>query len=257
MATLKPVLTALSQELERRTARRSTSQDGFSTGCQALDDLLPGKALKAGGLVEWIAEKGEGAITLALLAASQALAARETSVLALIDPHRQFYPPALEGWGIPLKRVIQVRPRSIQDGLWAWEQSLRCTGVAACLGWLPDTSFVALRRLQVAAEHGGSCGLLVRPTRVLKQPTWADVRWRVMPQPLARTRPGPIRGRRLQVELLRCRNQLSGGVAVVEFPPHAAHPLPLAPAVADSAAPLRPAGPETPATRPLRRHVAG
>jgi len=242
MATLKPALTALAQELERRTARRSTVQDGFSTGCRALDELLPGKSLKAGGLVEWLAEQGEGAFTLALLAASEALQTREASVLMLVDPGRRFYPPALERWGIPLKRVIQVQPQTQQDCLWTWEQALRCQGVAACVGWLPETPFVALRRLQVAAEQGGSCGLLVRPVRVLKQPTWADVRWRVWPQPVARARQGPLRGRRLQVELLRCRNQLSGGVAVVEFSPHAAHPLRLAPAVADSAHAFRATG---------------
>jgi protein ImuA len=238
----KPALTALSQELERCTARRSVFRDGYSTGSRALDDLLPGNALKAGGLVEWLGEKGEGAFTLALLAATQTLRARESSLLTLIDPERRFYPPALEGWGIPLRRVIVVRPRTVQECLWAWEQALRCTGVAACLGWMPETSFVALRRLQVAAEYGGSCGFLVRPLRVLKQPTWADVRWRVLPQPMSKVRQGSIRGRRFQVELLRCRNQLSGGVAVVEFPSHAAHPVRLAPAVADSTPPLRATG---------------
>ncbi len=70
MTASKPLLTALARELERRSVRRSAFPGGFSTGCRALDDLLPGKALQTGGLVEWLAERGEGALTLALLAAA-------------------------------------------------------------------------------------------------------------------------------------------------------------------------------------------
>src|SRR5262249_27333477 len=115
---------------------------------------------------------------------------------------------------------------------------------AACVGWLPAASSVAIRRLQVAAEQGGGQGLLVRPLRALKEPAWADVRWRVSPAPIGIpvARSGPMRGGRVRGELVRCRSQFSGGVAEVEFSPHAANPVRLVPAVADPAAALRAAG---------------
>ncbi|WP_231754264.1 ImuA family protein [Caulifigura coniformis] len=244
MATPNHVLSALAHELQRRQAVRAISEGHSSTGASALDQLLPNRGLKAGGLTEWLSHAAEGGLTFALLAASQAMKSRAASVVAIIDPKRQVYPACLPGWGIPLERAVLIRPSSSADALWAWEQSLRCPGMAACLGWLPETSSVALRRLQVAAEHGGGLGLLVRPARAMKEPSWADVRWRVMPVPIvsSNARPDPLRGRRFRVELVRCRSHFGGGVADVEFCPHAANPVRLAPALADPAVALRATG---------------
>lgn len=246
MATPAPTLTALAQELQRRNARHAPSEELCSTGAAALDQLLPLQGLKAGGLTEWLSETAEGGLTFALLAASRALRGREGSAIVIIDSERQFYPAVLPEWGIPLDRLVLIRPRRFTDALWSWEQGLRCSGIAVCLGWLSEASPVVLRRLQVAAEHGGGHGLVVRPLRALKEPSWADVRWRVTPVPMPVSIPGarhgPSRGRRFRVELLRCRGQLSGGVADVEFSPHAANPVRVVPAVAHSAHPLRSTG---------------
>lgn len=251
MAASLPTLSALAQELQRRTACRPLTGEACSTGVPALDQLLPQRGLKTGSLTEWMSDSAEGGLTFALLAASRALKARDTALLAVIDRDGEFYPAALPGWDVPLDRTILIRPTSAADALWTWEQSLRCPGIAACVGWLPVASSVAMRRLQVAAEHGGGQGLLVRPLRALKESAWADVRWRVTPAPISApvARAGPIRGRRFRVELVRCRSQFSGGVAEVEFSPHAANPVRLVPAVADPAAAFRAAGDSAPAAR--------
>lgn len=227
-----------------------------STGSPALDRLLPTGGLVRGTLVEWLAdEPGSGAATLALFAAAQATqrtlpatptfsadqrpaAAQATAgLVVVIDPQREFYPPAAVGIGLDLSRLLLVRPDSPAAALWALEQALRSPAVAAC--WCIDSGYFeggfseggfserALRRLQLAAETGGSLGLLLRPAQVARAPTWASVRFRVtpvgqsglsQPQPpvsaaavAARTRPGPSKSlslaarRRLRVEILRGR----------------------------------------------------
>ena len=245
MASPLPTLSALAHELQRRTARRAPAEGLCSSGVPSLDQLLPQGGLATAGLTEWLSESAGGGLTFALLAASQSLRSRDGSVLVVIDRERQFYSAALPGWGVPLDRVVLIRPGAAAETLWAWEQSLRCSAVAACLGWMPEsTSSVTLRRLQVAAEQGGGQGFLVRPLRALKEPSWADVRWRVtpVPMPIHGPRPGPLRGRRFRVELVRCRHQIRGGVADVEFDPHAANPMRLVPPLAYPAPPLRATG---------------
>ena len=171
----------------------------ISTGSPDLDRLLAVGGLRRGSLTEYLtAEAGGGAGTLALAAAREACMDGRT--LVVMDRPRQFYPPAA-AWSV--KNLLLVRPTNEADELWALDQALRCPGVGAVwirCGALDGREF---RRLQLAAESGGTLGLLVRPARLRGQPTWADVQWLVEPATLpARHLPGT---RRLRVELVRCR----------------------------------------------------
>jgi len=182
-----------------------------STGIAALDGLLPSSAFRAGMIVEWVMEgPGSGAARLALPMAIEAL--QSGGALVVIDDRHEFYPPAALRLGIDLDRTIVVRPRNRQETVWTFEQALRCTGVAATLGWidtLPDRVF---RRLQLAAEHGAGLGLFLRPAAARREPTWADIRWLVQPVP------GNVSsGRRLRVELLHCRGGTGGGALPLEI----------------------------------------
>jgi hypothetical protein len=139
-------------------------------------------------LVEYL---GYGA-SLAFVAARVAC---EDRPLIVVDRRQEFYPAS---WGIESPRAVLVWPASDADALWACDQALRCVGVGAVVmqcGRLDHRNF---RRLQLAAETGGTLGLLVRSSKFRGQPSWADVQWLMEPQP-ARER------WRLQVDLVRCR----------------------------------------------------
>ena len=79
----------------------------------------------------------------------------------MIDPEGAFYPPAAVGLGVPLSRLVIVRPGGRSDAVWAMEQALRCGSVGAVVGLLDSLSVRAARQLQLAAEAGGGIGLLV------------------------------------------------------------------------------------------------
>ncbi len=190
----------------------------LSTGCPALDRVLPENGFRRGTLIEWIGRgEGDGATTLAFRAAAGGAAAggaRDGGAVVVLDRSGEFYPPAAIRLGIEPARLVVVHPANKPDYGWALDQALRCPAVAAViawpdspenrpgkksLGWLDSHTF---RRLQLAVERGGGVGMLIRPYAVRSEPSWADVRLLVEPLPSV----GPYgRSRRMCVVVLRCR----------------------------------------------------
>jgi protein ImuA len=169
----------------------------WSTGIAPLDRLLGGD-LKSGTLIEWLADAdGAGAATLALLSAVHLL--RETTgVLVVVDPPGEFYPPAAAQLGVPLDRLVVVRPRGVKETLWTIEQSLRSRGAMVVFANLGPLDGRVFRRLQLAAETGGGVGFLMRPLACRAEPTWAESR--LLVEPAATVGKS---GRRLRVTSLR------------------------------------------------------
>jgi hypothetical protein len=201
-----------------------------------LDQLLPRHGFVRGTLAEWLAAiDAGGAAGLALTTAREAC--RNGSVLVILDPRREFYPPAAARAGIELSRLIVLHPHSEADQLWAFDQVLRCGGVAAAMIHLDRLDDRVFRRLQLAAEEGGSLGLLLRPGSAENAPSWADVRLLVEPLSAA----DPAAGRCLRISLLRGRgggNHESVKVMVDD----ATHSMPLASRLGESTVCRRAAG---------------
>lgn len=243
-----PVIQQLRQRLRQMEGARPPADQAnatASTGVAALDALVVPEVFRPGMIIEWVVERtGSGAARLALPAATHAL--QHGGALVVIDDRREFYPPAAARLGVDLERTIVVRPRDRQETVWALEQALRCSGVAATLGWIDRLDDRTFRRLQLAAEQGGGRGLFLRPIAARKEPTWADLRWLVQPvpgSPLKRAlkkgdrhratsefvgdsgvSPGASprqavtsSGRRLRVELLHCREGTPGRAVQLEI----------------------------------------
>jgi hypothetical protein len=239
---------AIVEELRQRLRQMDRSRTSSvrvggisSTGVAPLDALLHPAAFRAGMIMEWIADgAGSGAARLALPAALQAL--QNGDALVVIDDRREFYPPAAACLGLDLDRTIVVRPRHSQETLWALEQSLHCTGVAATHAWIDSLSDRVFRRLQLAAEQGAGLGIFLRPAAARRESTWADIRWGVQSLPQEaegwrhREEASPIQadfacrrlgdilceaafplGRRVRVELLHCRGGTGGGAVTLEI----------------------------------------
>jgi protein ImuA len=191
---------ALREQIAHWERSRRPQETPVSSGSRALDQLLPGGGFHRGTLVEWLAVgDGSGAASLALVAAREAC--REGGTLVVLDRAGEFYPPAVARLGIEPQGLLVVRfacradfqsaskhgritnPSYIAneaDHAWALDQALRCPAVAAVVAW-PHSEGTRLaaktfRRLQLAAEQGGSLGLLIRPEQVRHEPSWADVR---------------------------------------------------------------------------------
>ena len=159
------------------------SQVAFPTGYTGLDALLPGGGWLPGTLIEVIASQwGIGELLLFLpvmLAASQ-----EKKQLVWIAPPYIPYAPALVAQGISLDHLLIIHPPHHKDIPWAMEKVLRQPRCAIVLTWSSRLAPKMLRRLQLAAEEGGSLGVLFQTenlqssfaaTRLLLKPSAGGV----------------------------------------------------------------------------------
>ncbi|HEV2968464.1 MAG TPA: hypothetical protein VGY55_00655 [Pirellulales bacterium] len=176
--------------------------DGLATG--------RGSDVKAAG-------RGSGAATLALAIAARAC--REAGALVVVDRPRMFYPPAAAGLGIDWNWFVVVRPQSDRDEAWTLDQVLRSAGVGSVLCWPRKLGERRFRQMQLAAEAGGTLGLIVRPEQARDEPSWAELRLLVTPAKQGaqvRSTKCEVRktaaARRLRVEVIRSRGGAQGTV---------------------------------------------
>jgi protein ImuA len=203
------------------------AREVVSSGFTAVDALLPTGGLRRGSLVEWLAtttdaaagpsphaqalgdlESGAGAATLAFAVACR-LAGVGTGptmtgprMIVVVDRTEWFHPPAVLPWLTAGQQLVVTRPGRDDDEIWAIDQALRCSGVAAVVAWPRPQGqarqrnhwSTALRRWQLAARGSGAVGLLVRPQAAARDPSWAEARIAVAPMP-----GGTLSERRLQL----------------------------------------------------------
>jgi hypothetical protein len=151
-----------------KDASASPSRPVWSTGRPLLDACLPGGGWPTASLVEVLLETtglGEIQLFLPALVESQRKTDGEAPWLVWIAPPHEPYAPALAQQGIDLRKLLVVRPASATEALWAAEQALGSGVCAAVLLWLQGTDDRWLRRLKLAAEEGGTLGVLFRPDR--------------------------------------------------------------------------------------------
>ncbi|HZZ27454.1 MAG TPA: hypothetical protein VFE46_05550 [Pirellulales bacterium] len=209
LSTQRETIDALRQQLHFWEVARRPTLPPFSSGCEALDRLLPGRAFQRGTLTEFLADTGIAATALGLIAARQACL--DGATLVVVDRGWSFYPPAANTFGIDLGSTIFIRPRTRKDELWALHQSLSCKGVGAVLCWPDKLDGRAFRALQLAAESSGSVGVFIRSLCVRGHPTWSDM------QLLVEARPALNTTRRLRIEVVRCRNGHAGATVELEL----------------------------------------
>lgn len=187
------------QEAGRRGRAR-----GVALGVPAIDAALPAAGLARPGMHE-IAAAGPGDVGAAtgFLLALLARAAPASPVLwcrlATGDPGAP-YPPGLARAGLAPGRLVLLAVRRGIEALWAAEEALRQGGLAV----VAEVDAIGLtegRRLQLAAEAGGSVGLLLRRAdapvataaragggaggRAARPAGVASTRWRVAAAPSA------------------------------------------------------------------------
>jgi len=230
----RPEVRETVQELRRRGGLFSFRNDvPASEPVSSRNSISPELGVRAGAIVECLMERhGAGAVTSA--AQIMASSSDVRGFFVIVDHAREFYVPALSGWGIDPGQALLLRPETQEEASWAIEESLRCPGVSATWAWL-DKGMPARvhRRWQLAAEAGGGVGLFFRPATARREPVWADLRLLVTPQT-----GNQEETRRLKIDVLYRRGGKGGTTQAWEID-HAAGLVRLVPEVAHSEVAMR------------------
>lgn len=131
-----------------------------SSGYPALDALLPHGGWPERGLVELICpHKGIGELQL-LLPLLRERSQSQQSILWIAPPY-PLHGKALQDAGINTRNSFVIPPQtSCNQALWSIEKALQSQECGLVLAWQNWLSARVIRRLQLAANEGGTLGIL-------------------------------------------------------------------------------------------------
>lgn len=179
-----------------RAEIRAIERAGFAAGASPcvpfgiceVDGRLAGGGL-GGALHEAAAEaptpNDDAAATLFLAAAAARFSlARDGGQVLWALTRRDLFAPALAGAGLTPGRLLYAECRNDDELLAVMEEGVRHGSLAAVVGEVRRVGLPATRRLQLAAEEGGTAALLLRRWRradeePLAVPSAAATRWRI------------------------------------------------------------------------------
>ena len=192
------------------SAGRAAGRGVLSFGIAEVDGRLAGGWLPRVALHEAAPatpDLGDEAAATLFVAA---LAARAGGDVLWALSRRDLFAPGLAQAGLAPERVLYADCRDENELLAVMEEGLRHGGLGAVVGEAGRVGMAAARRLQLAAEEGGSLGLLLRRWRrrgadPLGQPSPAVTRWRIACAPSAALAMPGVGRARWRVELARQR----------------------------------------------------
>jgi protein ImuA len=153
-------------------------------GIDAIDSRLAGGGLPVASLNEAAGERPGPADQAAATLFLASIAARRPGIVLWALGSRDLFAPGLAGAGLPPDRVLYAECDRDEDVLAVMEEGLRHGGLAAVVGEVGRAAMPATRRLQLAAEEGGTLALMLRRWRgsgedPLAPPSAAVTRWRL------------------------------------------------------------------------------
>lgn len=191
--------------LWKASEHRADYQDihclGLDTGFPELNNLLRTGGWPRASLIEiQVDEWGQG--ELQLLLPMMAALSQKKQQLAWIAPPYTPYAPALHAAGIDLNYLLIIEQNEPDDIAWAAEKCLRHAAAALVLFCLPQADAKYIRRLQVAANTGGTTGVLLHCGPVRQTPVALRLRTHYVKQGLC-------------VEVLKSRFGMEQGLKLI------------------------------------------
>ena len=179
------------QELKARLAAFETRGQAktagtLAFGIAAIDESLSGGGLARAALHEIVGAANDGA-ACGFAASILGRLAADGPVL-WIARRPDLSAAGLAALGLDPARLLVVQAVRRADALWAFEEALRNPALAAVVAEIDAVDLTQSRRLQLAAEMGGTTALLLRPADEANTPSAARTRWQIAAEP-AKTAP--------------------------------------------------------------------
>lgn len=192
-----------------KTSRGNTLVD---TGLGVIKYAFPNAEFPLGAVHEFVsANREDGSATIGFVSGLVASLIKDKGAIIWISSRQTIFPNALQSFGIKPDQIIFIHLHKEKEIIWAIEETLKCKGLAAVIGEIPELSFLVSRRLQLAVEQSQVTGFILRNNPRSLNTTACVTRWRItsLLSQLPAGMPG-VGFPRWNVELLKVRNGKPG-----------------------------------------------
>jgi len=174
------------QPLDPDPASETALASGVPLGLPAIDRALPWSGLPRGMVHEILCRDPANAAATAFLLALVGQQSRyHAGPVLWVSCRRDLFAPVLPVYGCDPAAFLFVRCTNGDDVLWAMEDGLRCSALAAVAGDVGALDFPITRRLQLAANRGNVPLFLHRAQKGdALAPSAAVTRWEVASRPV-------------------------------------------------------------------------
>jgi protein ImuA len=207
------IITRLRREILPLEGLHASKNNAVSDpGLGFMAESFPRGIFPLGAVHELISEKRESAASTAGFVAGILSRLMKTgNAAAWIGGSRMLFPPALKAFGIAPDQIIFIELKKEKDILWSVEEALKCEGLAAVIGEMPELNFTSSRRFQLAVEQSRVTGFILRSNPRSLHPNACVSRWKINPLPGFSEEGLPGLGHpRWQVDLQKMRNGRPG-----------------------------------------------
>lgn len=192
--------------------KKNPGNDALNMGWGPIKRAFPNNEFPLGAVHEFLSTSAENsAAAKAFISSIVSVLMKEGSAAIWIGNTKNIFPPGFACMNIAPEKIIFISLKKEKEILWAMEEALKCEGLAAVVAELPELSFTASRRLQLAVEQSRVTGFLLRHNPKTFSTTACVTRWLISPLPgqLKNGMPG-VGFPRWKVELLKVRNGYPG-----------------------------------------------
>jgi protein ImuA len=212
-ANKKDIITRLKREiLPLGGLKGPLTGEELDLGLGILNVSFPNGYFPLGAVHEFISEDLESsAATSGFISGILGDLMKKGGAVIWISSSRTLFPPALKLFGIDPERIVFIDLFKERDVLWAIEEALKCCGLAAVVGEIPEFSFTASRRFQLAVEQSRVTGFILRSKPRNLNANALVSRWKIKSLPSESYEDLPGLGfPRWNVELIKIRNGKPG-----------------------------------------------
>jgi len=185
------------------------------SGLGLIEAAFPGGIFPQGCIHEYVSyQQADRSATSGFICGLTGKLMQPGGLCVWVGDQRRLFPASLALFGLPGDRVIFVDVADPKQALWAIEESLKCSAIAAVVGEIRELTFTQSRRLQLIAEKSRVTAFIHRFCPLRENVTASVTRWKI------RATASPVTGLpgigmpAWEVELQKVRNGRAGAWAV-------------------------------------------
>jgi protein ImuA len=209
--TKADIITRLRRDILWQQFKPISGNSTAQVGLGPIEKAFPNNRFPAASVHEFCSVATEDAVaSTGFISGLLSMLMRDSGAAVWIGPTKKIFPPALAGFGIDPDKIIFITLQKERDIAWAMEEALKCNGLAAVVGEMPDISFTVSRRLQLAVEQSRVTGFILRHSSRNLNTTACVSRWKIRPLASGSAGLPGVGFPRWNVELVKIRNGRPG-----------------------------------------------